>query len=41
MGIDEITEVTSLSPSSVASTLMILEIKKLIKQLAGKRFVKV
>ncbi|HLG31061.1 MAG TPA: DNA-processing protein DprA [Candidatus Brocadiales bacterium] len=41
MGIDEVTAVTGLSPSSVASTLMILEIKKLIKQLAGKRFVKV
>lgn len=40
MGIDEITAVTGLSPSNVASTLMILEIRKLIKQLAGKRFVK-
>lgn len=41
MDIDEITKVTALPPSNVASTLMVLEIKKLVKQLAGKRFVKV
>lgn len=40
MDIDEITEATGLLPSHVASTLMVLEIKKLVKQLAGKRFVK-
>ncbi|MEE9604222.1 MAG: DNA-processing protein DprA [Candidatus Scalindua sp.] len=38
--IDEITTKTSLPPSNVASTLMILEVKRLVKQLSGKRFVK-
>ncbi|MFQ5862990.1 MAG: DNA-processing protein DprA [Candidatus Brocadiales bacterium] len=38
--IDEITEESQLPASNVASTLMILEIRKLIKQLSGKRFVK-
>jgi DNA processing protein len=40
MSIDEITVVAGLPSSNVASTLMVLEIKKLVKQLAGKRFVK-
>ncbi|MFQ5957485.1 MAG: DNA-processing protein DprA [Candidatus Brocadiales bacterium] len=39
--IDEITEESRLPASNVASTLMILEIRKLVKQLSGKRFVKV
>ncbi|MEE8596419.1 MAG: hypothetical protein V3T09_01250, partial [bacterium] len=38
--IDEITTKTNLPPSNVASTLMILEVKRLVKQLSGKRFVK-
>ena len=38
--IDEIITKTSLPPSNVASTLMILEVKRLVKQLSGKRFVK-
>ncbi len=38
--IDEITEESQLPASNVASTLMILEIRKLAKQLSGKRFVK-
>lgn len=40
MGIDEIITATKLPASVVASTLMILEIKKAVKQLSGKRFVK-
>ncbi len=39
--IDEIIQNTKLPTSVVTSTLMILEIKKLVKQLSGKRFVKV
>lgn len=38
--IDEITEEAGLPASNVASTLMILEIRRLAKQLSGKRFVK-
>ena len=38
--IDEITGESRLPASNVASTLMILEIRKLVKQLSGKRFVK-
>lgn len=38
--IDEITEESQLPAPNVASTLMILEIRKLVKQLSGKRFVK-
>lgn len=38
--IDEIIRVAQLPTSVVSSTLMILEIKKLVKQLSGKRFVK-
>ncbi|MBM4053893.1 MAG: DNA-protecting protein DprA [Planctomycetes bacterium] len=38
--IDEIIQSTNLPSSIVSSTLMILEIKKLVKQLSGKRFVK-
>lgn len=38
--IDELIRITKLPPSVVSSTLMILEIKKLVKQLSGKRFVK-
>jgi len=38
--IDEIIQSTKLPSSIVSSTLMILEIKKLVKQLSGKRFVK-
>lgn len=38
--IDEIIHITGLPASVVSSTLMILEIKKLVKQLSGKRFVK-
>lgn len=38
--IDEIIQSTKLPTSIVSSTLMILEIKKLVKQLSGKRFVK-
>lgn len=38
--IEEIIQTTGLPTSVVSSTLMILEIKKLIKQLSGKRFVK-
>lgn len=41
LGIDDIIKATNLPPSVVASTLMILEIKKAVKQLSGKRFVKV
>lgn len=40
LGIDEIITATNLPASVVASTLMILEIKKAVKQLSGKRFVK-
>ena len=40
LGIDDIINATRLPPSVVASTLMILEIKKAVKQLSGKRFVK-
>ncbi|TVM03503.1 MAG: DNA-protecting protein DprA [Candidatus Brocadia sp. WS118] len=38
--IDEIIRITQLPTSVVTSTLLILEIKKLAKQLSGKRFVK-
>ena len=38
--IDEIIQLAGLPTSVVTSTLMILEIKKLVKQLSGKRFVK-
>jgi len=38
--IDEIIHISGLPTSVVSSTLMILEIKKLVKQLSGKRFVK-
>ena len=38
--IDEIIRIAKLPTSVVSSTLMILEIKKLVKQLSGKRFVK-
>lgn len=38
--IDEIIQLAGLPASVVTSTLMILEIKKLVKQLSGKRFVK-
>lgn len=38
--IDEIIQITGLPTSVVSSTLMILEIKKIVKQLPGKRFVK-
>lgn len=38
--IDEIIHASNLPASIVTSTLMILEIKKLVKQLSGKRFVK-
>ncbi|ODS32293.1 MAG: DNA protecting protein DprA [Candidatus Scalindua rubra] len=38
--IDEITAKSRLPSSNVASILMILEVKKLVKQLSGKRFVK-
>ncbi len=38
--IDEIIRIAQLPTSVVSSTLMILEIKKLVKQLSGKRFVK-
>lgn len=38
--IEEIIQITGLPTSVISSTLMILEIKKLIKQLSGKRFVK-
>ena len=38
--IDEIIRITKLPTSVVSSTLLILEIKKLVKQLSGKRFVK-
>ena len=40
MGIDEIIGATRLPASVIASTLMILEIKKAVNQLSGKRFVK-
>jgi len=38
--IDEIIQTSELPASVVSSTLMILEIKKFVKQLSGKRFVK-
>ncbi|CAG0942695.1 DNA processing protein DprA [Candidatus Brocadiaceae bacterium] len=38
--IDEIIRIAKLPTSVVTSTLLILEIKKLVKQLSGKRFVK-
>jgi DNA processing protein len=38
--IDDITDKSGLPPSNVASILMILEVKRLVKQLSGKRFVK-
>lgn len=38
--IDEIIRLADLPTSVVSSTLMILEIRKLVKQLSGKRFVK-
>jgi DNA processing protein len=38
--IDEITTKTCLPASNVASILMILEVKRLVRQLSGKRFVK-
>ncbi|NUO08277.1 MAG: DNA-protecting protein DprA [Candidatus Brocadia sp.] len=38
--IDEIIRIAKLPTSVVSSTLLILEIKKLVKQLSGKRFVK-
>ncbi len=38
--IDEITIKSGLPASNVASILMILEVKRLVKQLSGKRFVK-
>ncbi len=40
MAIDEITTKSGLPASNVASILMILEVKRLVKQLTGKRFVK-
>jgi len=40
MPIDDIIEATGLSPGIVNSTLMVLEIKRSVRQLAGKRFVK-
>lgn len=40
LGIDDIISDTKLPASVVASTLTILEIKKAVKQLSGKRFVK-
>jgi DNA processing protein len=40
MAIDEITTKSGLPASNVASILMILEVKRLVKQLSGKRFVK-
>ncbi|MBI5307954.1 MAG: DNA-protecting protein DprA [Planctomycetes bacterium] len=40
LDIDEIIQITGLPTSVVSSTLMILEIRKLVKQLSGKRFVK-
>ncbi len=39
-GIDEIITRSGLPSSNVASILMILEVKRLVKQLSGKRFVK-
>jgi len=38
--IDDITHKSGLPPSNVSSILMILEVKRLVKQLSGKRFVK-
>ena len=38
--IDEITEKTKLSSAAVSSTLLQLELKRLVKQLPGKYFVK-
>jgi len=38
--IDDITTNSGLPSSNVASILMILEVKRLVKQLSGKRFVK-
>ncbi|MDQ1274011.1 MAG: processing protein [Planctomycetota bacterium] len=38
--IDEIIRITKLPTSVVSSTLLILEIRKVVKQLSGKRFVK-
>ena len=38
--IDEITREADVPPAAAASTLMILEVKGLVKQLSGKRFVK-
>ncbi|MHC4455269.1 MAG: DprA-like winged helix domain-containing protein, partial [Planctomycetota bacterium] len=38
--IDEIITKSGLPSSNVASVLMILEVKRLVKQLSGKRFVK-
>tara|TARA_B100001964_G_scaffold54788_1_gene61980 strand:+ start:221 stop:1321 length:1101 start_codon:yes stop_codon:yes gene_type:complete len=40
VAIDDITNKSGLPPSNVSSILMILEVKKLVKQLSGKRFVK-
>ncbi len=40
MDIDEIITKSGLPTSNVASILMILEVKRLVKQLSGKRFVK-
>lgn len=39
-GIDEIINKSGLPSSNVASILMILEVKRLVRQLSGKRFVK-
>jgi len=38
--IDQITRDANVDPAAAASTLMILEVKGLVKQLSGKRFVK-
>ncbi len=40
MAIDDITTKSGLPSSNVASILMILEVKRLVKQLSGKKFVK-
>ncbi|MBC8552449.1 MAG: DNA-protecting protein DprA, partial [Candidatus Brocadiales bacterium] len=40
VAIDDITSKSGLPPSNVSSILMILEVRRLVKQLSGKRFVK-
>ena len=40
VAIDDITAKAGLPPSNVSSILMILEVKRMVKQLSGKRFVK-